>query len=1025
MNGWIRRARSSLPYTATAYFVLAISLLAVLFAWSYVRAVTHSQSHQRFLELARTTQDAIVARMETYINALRDTAALFAASRAVEREEWRRFVHSANLYGRYPGLHGLGFARDVPASARATWLARVRADVRAAVNINPAGPFREYVLVDYIEPLAANLNLLARNLAADPVYREAYEAARATGAARATAPAAGAGATADIAIFLPVYIDKNEPAARASTPGAAVHGYVFALFHSRELLQGLFGREQGKLMRLQLRDREVLIYDSDDTPDADGTPPAGFSHSADVSIAGRIWSLHFRSSPAFDAGVPRHFPSFVLLSGLAISFLSFGVAWARARAQRREYVHRLALEQSEGRLKNVLQNSADLVWAFYFDGRPPVISRDCCGHSAAQLVAAGLAGFLERYEPESQLRLRDALAQVRTTREPVANLRLSARDRSGQRLTFLANITAIVDEHADTIGVQGNNRNITELETAQQALLESEARFWDIIETAHDLVWGLDRDGRWTYLNKATTHVYGYEPAAMLGRAFTEVMHAAHVERDLAAFQRALAGEEITHHETVHFHASGAVRNLSFNMKPRYDAAGVLIGCMGTARDVTEQKRYQMQLEHLAQHDALTGLHNRHYFQNELERLVNLSRRTHDTFGILYVDVDNFKYVNDTLSHAAGDQLLIELSQLQRLRLRQGDTLARFGGDEFTVLLHAVDAATLRQTADAFRELFEGYTFVNAEKAFDIRVSIGATLVRSDVASAAEALAQADLACAVAKSRGRNQVHIYDPSDLAKADMVADIGWTRKINEALEQDHFVLVYQPIVRIRDGLVGHYEVLLRLRDRTGELTAPGAFLPAAERFGLIHAIDRWVVQHAIVRLAQLHRDGARLCFSINLSGRAYSDRTLLPLIRHTLAEHGLDASALTFEITETAAIAHMADAREFIDQLHALGCRLALDDFGAGFSSYSYLKLLPVDYVKIDGSFVRELANDPIDQAIVQSMSQVAHALGKLTIAEYVEDAGTLELLRRYGIDYAQGFHLGTPSLGLPAVPLYAE
>ena len=297
---------------------------------------------------------------------------------------------------------------------------------------------------------------------------------------------------------------------------------------------------------------------------------------------------------------------------------------------------------------------------------------------------------------------------------------------------------------------------------------------------------------------------------------------------------------------------------------------------------------------------------------------------------------------------------------------------------------------------------------------FDIRVSIGAVLIDQRASGASEVLAQADLACGLAKSRGRNQAHVSDPSDTAKAEMVSNVNWSRKINEALEHDRFALLFQPIVRINDGVVDHYEVLLRMRAENDALIAPGAFLPAAERFGLVHAIDRWVVEQAIARLAERHRAGERYSFSINLSGRAFEDPELLPTIGRALEASGLDPAALTFEITETAAISHMVDAKNFIEHLKALNCRFALDDFGSGFSSYGYLKFLPADYLKIDGGFVQNLARDPVDQAIVQSMNQVAHALGKQTIAECVEDEKTLRLLKAYGVDYAQGYYLGRPA-----------
>jgi EAL domain-containing protein (putative c-di-GMP-specific phosphodiesterase class I) len=288
------------------------------------------------------------------------------------------------------------------------------------------------------------------------------------------------------------------------------------------------------------------------------------------------------------------------------------------------------------------------------------------------------------------------------------------------------------------------------------------------------------------------------------------------------------------------------------------------------------------------------------------------------------------------------------------------------------------------------------------------------------VQSAEEALSHADLACNMAKAQGRNRANLYDPSDRNKAGMAEDMGWASRVREMLEHDRFQLVYQPIMSLGDDQVQDYEVLVRMICDDGQIILPGGFMPAAERFGLIHSVDRWIVRRALTHLARLHQQGEGVRFSINLSGKAFEDKALLPMIEELLENSAIDPSRVCFEITETAAIAKLSEAEKFIGALKGMGCQFALDDFGAGFSSFAYLKHLPVDKLKIDGAFVQGMASSQIDQAMVQSMNQVAHALGKLTIAEYVQDAATLELLREYGVDYAQGNYIGKPREALMSI-----
>ena len=555
--------------------------------------------------------------------------------------------------------------------------------------------------------------------------------------------------------------------------------------------------------------------------------------------------------------------------------------------------------------------------------------------------------------------------------------------------------------------------DITKRRSAETKLQNAEARYEDLMETAHDLVWSMDPQGRWTYLNRACKAIYGRGPEEMIGRSMEDFQSPDHAEQDAAAMLEILQGAELVQYETVHLDRDGNTRYLSFNARAHLDGEGNVTHISGTARDITERKAFEHKLTYQAQHDSLTKLFNRHYFQQELERAVARVARNGGGCALFYIDLDQFKYVNDTLGHGSGDRLLIEISELIGSHARDGDLLARFGGDEFTLLVYDIEAGDVYAAAEHFRELFERYRFIEESKVFNITASIGVAIIDRNVTSADDVLSHADLACNMAKAQGRNRINLYNPADKDKAGMAEDMGWAARVREMLENDRFKLVYQPVISVTTGQVQDYEVLVRMVCDDGEIILPGGFMPAAERFGLIHAVDRWIVHKAMRQLAELRAQGNEICFSINLSGKAFEDKSLLPMVKDELRETGLNPAWITFEITETAAIANLAAAKEFIGALKDMGCLFALDDFGSGFCSFSYLKHLPVDKLKIDGSFVQGLATASVDQAMVESMNQVAHALGKKTIAEYVENEETLRLLKSYGVDYAQGFYIGRP------------
>lgn len=424
-----------------------------------------------------------------------------------------------------------------------------------------------------------------------------------------------------------------------------------------------------------------------------------------------------------------------------------------------------------------------------------------------------------------------------------------------------------------------------------------------------------------------------------------------------------------------------------------------------------ERRHLESQLVHVATHDSLTDLFNRRRFEEELRQHLAEARRYGREGALIFLDVDGLKKINDTLGHLAGDQLLIAVADVLRSELRESEILARWGGDEFAaILLHADQAAAITVANRILTAIREKLVVVHGET-IRTTASIGLALIPEHGETLEDLLVSADLALYEAKT-SHDMVCAYSPTLNAQAKIQNQRIWEQRIREALDNDRLVVYAQPIYGL-DGHLYRYELLLRLMTEDGQLISPGIFLPIAERSGLINVVDRWVVKRAIELIHQQEAFGRELRLSVNLSGRAFLDEGLQPLLESELKRTGINPESLVLEITESAAIADLHNAAQFMTSLKSLGLRFAIDDFGVGFSSFFYLKRLPVDYLKIDGSFIQDLPRDKTDQHLVRSMVELARGLGMKTVAEFVGDLDTMRLLKEYGVDYAQGYFVGEP------------
>jgi diguanylate cyclase (GGDEF)-like protein/PAS domain S-box-containing protein len=544
-----------------------------------------------------------------------------------------------------------------------------------------------------------------------------------------------------------------------------------------------------------------------------------------------------------------------------------------------------------------------------------------------------------------------------------------------------------------------------------EALLAAEARFRGAFEHAPIgiAISRADPDGtvRYVEVNPALCVIAGYPRESLVGRPVDEFTHPDDREGETRRLRWLLDRrvEEVTGEKRI-VRPDGEVRWVHVSGAPLGDGSYV-----AQLQDITERRRFEAELEHMASHDALTGVLNRRRFEEELEQALAHVRRHGDHAAVLTLDVDNFKHVNDTYGHAAGDDVLRAAAEALQARLRETDQIGRLGGDEFGVILARTEPEAAATVA---RELLDGVRAVRiAVGEREVRVTASAglrALAPSEPTGAGALLSEADLAMYDAKERGRDRLSVVRPGDLAPARIRERIRWSERIRDALEHDGFVLYEQPILRLADDVIDRSELLIRLVGEGGEAVLPEAFLGVAERFGQIQAIDRWVVRNAVRLLA---RRGGTAAVEVNLSGDTLSDAATIDFIAAELSASALDPARLIFEVTETSAISSLDRARGLAERLTGLGCGFALDDFGAGFGSFAYLKHLPLDIIKIDGQFVRGLRSSHADQVTVRAIVDVARGLGKETVAECVEDAETLELLRELGVDRAQGYFIGRP------------
>ncbi len=712
----------------------------------------------------------------------------------------------------------------------------------------------------------------------------------------------------------------------------------------------------------------------------------------------------------------------VNLAGAGI-LIPIGV-WLSRRMVRRGEEAETALKLSQERFNLAVSGSNDGLWDWNVDTGEVYYSprfKHLLGFRDHEMES-NVSALMERLHPEDKEATEHAFAGTLQRAVPF-DIEMRLRTKAGEYRWFRSRGQSVRNAKGRSVRMAGAITDVTDRRLAAAELFAEKERAQVTLASIADGVITTDTQGRVQYVNPVAEILTGWATTSARDlplQAIVRMIDETNRSPAPSPIEMVLReGRNVEMAATVLLlRNDGSEVPIVQSAAPIRARSGEIIGVVLVLHDVSNERQYAAKLSYQASHDSLTGLINRAEFEQRLSLALKSAAQIGRHHAVMYLDLDQFKVVNDTCGHAAGDQLMRQVSTLLQRRLREGDTLARLGGDEFGVLLENCAPDNALRIADQLRQTVMEFHLTWENRSFSVGVSIGVVNIKDGLFTIADVLSAADSACYVAKEKGRNRVQVYHAEDSELSLRQGEMEWIGRLQKALEEDRFVLYAQDIIEIKAprGRVTHRELLLRMLDENGEIVPPMAFIPAAERYGLMPSIDRWVIRNALAIISRQrvdgHHDLADIC-SINLSGASIGDEGILDFIRGQLSHFNVPCQSICFEITETAAIAKLDKATHFIQELRALGCLFSLDDFGAGMSSFAYLKHLPVDYLKIDGGFVKDMADDPIDRAMVEAINSVGHVMGKKTIAEFVDSDRVIALLREIGVDFAQGYGVAKP------------
>jgi diguanylate cyclase (GGDEF)-like protein/PAS domain S-box-containing protein len=744
----------------------------------------------------------------------------------------------------------------------------------------------------------------------------------------------------------------------------------------------------------------------------------------------RILEIDTRLTPLTDqftrtlGEATRKTKTLLLMANLAAAaiLVPIGILLSRRMVRHREIAER-ALKLSQERFNLAVTGSNDGLWDWNVENGEVYYSprfKQLLGLREQEMEGT-FAALISRLHPEDKAPTEAAFGQHLEGGRPF-DIEMRLKTKSDDYRWFRSRGQSVRNSEGRAVRMAGAITDITDRRLAAAELFAEKERAQVTLASIADGVITTDTEGWVEYLNPVAEELTGWTAGSARGLPLQAIFRMIdETSRQIAPNPIEMVLREERNVEMAAtmllLRNDGAEIPIVQSAAPIRARSGKITGVVLVLHDVSRERQYAAKLSYQASHDSLTGLINRTEFEQRLSLALKSSAQAGRHHAVMYLDLDQFKVVNDTSGHAAGDQLMRQVSSVLQRRLREGDTLARLGGDEFGVLLENCASENALRIADELRQTVMDFHFAWESRSFAIGVSIGVVNVEDGLFTIADVLSAADAACYMAKEKGRNRVQVYHREDSELSMRHGEMEWVGRLQKALDEDRFVLYSQDIVAIGGHKKGsHCELLVRMLDEKGDLVPPMAFIPAAERYGLMPSIDRWVIRNAMAIIAREQADAHREAldvYAINLSGASIGDDRFLEFVREQFDRFAVPYQAICFEITETAAIARLDKATHFIHVLRELGCQFSLDDFGAGMSSFAYLKHLPVDYLKIDGGFVKDMADDPIDRAMVEAINNVGHVMGKKTIAEFVDSDRVLAALKEIGVDFAQGYGVSKP------------